>query len=258
MWRRIVGIGRTTPYTKGMKSHWRNRIVTGLLTAAAIAAGACDKTTPPPPAGTGGAGGAGTSNPINKLAENPNSLLGKSAATARDAARKASSAQDAAVGAAQEMSGEASALDLAGLTWSAPAAWEKVKPASTMRAAEFKVDGAGGAASVVFFINIGGDAASNIERWRTQFISDTGGSPQADIASRTIAGCKVSLVKIQGTFKGGQPGGPAADSADWGLRGAVVEGGPKGPVFIKFTGPEATLAEHDAAWNTMINGMRKP
>lgn len=232
--------------------------MTGLLAAAAITASACEKTTPPPPPPPAGAGGAGTSNPINKLAENPNSLLGKSAATARDAARKASSAQDATVGAAQETSGEASALELAGLAWSAPTAWQKVKPASTMRAAEYKVDGAGGAASVVYFINIGGDATSNIERWRTQFTSDTGGTPQADIATRTIAGCKVSLVKVQGTAKGGQPGGPAADSPDWGLRGAVIEGGPKGPVFIKFSGPEATLAEHDATWNTMINGMRKP
>lgn len=232
-----------------------------MVGAAAVLA-ACGNNTPPPPppappAGAGAPAAGGANNPINKLAENPQSLYGRSAATARDAARKASSAQDATVGVAQEMSGEAEALNVAGLAWSAPSAWQKVKPSSSMRAAEYKVTGEAGEASVAFFTNIGGDAKSNIERWRTQFVDGNGGSPEAVISNRTIAGCKVALVTIQGTFKGGQPGGPGSDSPSWGMRGAVIEGGPKGAVFIKFTGPEATLAEHEAAWNTMVNGMRK-
>lgn len=212
----------------------------------------CDQSAPPPRS-------AGSGSPLDKLAENPSSLHGKSAALARDTRRAAESAQDAAVGTAQEMTGEATALTLAGLTWSAPSAWQKAaKPASTMRAAEYKVlsDAGHGEAQVAFFLNVGGDAASNIERWRTQFVDSAGTAPPADVTRRTIAGCKVSLVAIKGLFKGGQPGGPAADSPDYGLRGAVIEG-PQGNVFIKFIGPEATLLEHEAAWQSMMNGMRK-
>jgi hypothetical protein len=218
----------------------------------------CDKSTPPPPSATSGTGASGNGNPINKLAENPNSLLGKSAATARDAARKASSAQDAAVGTAQEISGEASALSVSGLIWSAPTTWEKTTPSSSMRAAEYKVkaEGGGGEATVAFFANIQGDAASNIERWRTQFADAGGGPPEATIKQQTIAGCKVWLASLKGTYKGGSMGGPTADMPNAALRGVIIDG-PQGMVFIKFTGPEATITENEAAWNTMVNGMRK-
>lgn len=229
-----------------------------VLVVSALVSG-CGQSPPPPASATGTGSGGGGGNPIDKLAENPNSLLGKSAATARNTRRMAESAQDAAVGTAQEISGEAEGLNLSGLLWSAPTKWQKVaKPSSTMRAAEFNVpsDAGNGPGQVAFFTNVGGDAASNIERWRTQFVDSAGTAPAADVSKRTIAGCKVSLVTIRGLFKGGQPGGPAEDSPDYGLRGAIVEG-PKGSVFIKFLGPEATLVENEAAWMTMVNGMRK-
>ncbi len=219
--------------------------------------GGCDQS-PPPPASAGGGGGSG-GNALDRLAENPSSLHGKSAALARDTRRKAESAQDAALGTAQEIGGEATALNLVGLTWSAPVAWQRApKPSSTMRAAEFTVPSAAGHGDgqVAFFTNVGGDAASNIERWRTQFVDAAGTSPAADVSKRTISGCAVSLVTIRGLFKGGQPGGPAEDSPDYGLRGAIIAG-PQGSVFIKFIGPEATLLEHEGAWNTMVNGMRR-
>jgi len=217
---------------------------------------ACGKTTPPPAPAAGG-GGGGT-NPAGNVIENPNSLLGRSAKTAKNTVRAVGSAQDAAVGTAQEMSGEADPLALAGLAWSSPSKWTKVKPASTMRAAEFKVasDAGNGEASVAFFTGLGGDPTSNIDRWRGQFSEPGGTPPEADLIQRKIAECKVWLVTIRGMFKGGQPGGPADDAANYGMRGAIIDG-PKGMVFIKFMGPEATLVENESAWSTMVNGMRK-
>lgn len=211
----------------------------------------CDQSPPPPPSAKG--------NPINNLAENPSSLPGKSAAFARDTKRKAESAQDAAVGTAQEISGEASPLNVAGLAWSAPTTWQRAaKPSNEMRAAEFAVssDAGNGDAQVAFFKGVGGDVPSNIERWRGQFVESGGTPPAADISKRTIAGFKVTLVAIRGLFKGDQPGGPAEDTADYGFRGVIVEG-PNGNVIIKFIGSEATLTENEGAWSTMVNGMRK-
>lgn len=211
----------------------------------------CDKSTPPP-----ASAGSGNGNPINHLSETPNSLLGRSAATARDVTRKAEAYEDAAVGAAQEISGEAQSLVISGLRWSAPTSWEKTKPTNSMRAAEFKVPGSGGEAVVAFFANVGGDAQSNIERWRGQFTDNGGGSPDAQTQQRTIAGCKVWLTSLSGTYKGGTMGGPAEDMPNAALRGAIIDG-PQGMIFIKFTGPEATINENEAAWNTMVNGMRR-
>ncbi len=211
----------------------------------------CDQSAPPP-----ASAGSGNGNPINHLSETPNSLLGRSAATARDVTRKAEAYEDAAVGAAQEISGEAQPLIVAGLRWSAPTSWEKTKPASSMRAAEFKVHGSGGEATVAFFANIQGDAQSNIERWRGQFIDSGGGSPDAQTQQRTISGCKVWLTSLSGTYKGGTMGGPAEDMPNAALRGAIIDG-PQGMIFIKFTGPEATINENEAVWNTMVNGMRR-
>lgn len=229
------------------------RISLTALLAAGLSLAACDNSTPPPPNTTNTGGGGGGGNPVDRLAENPNSLLGKSAARGRDVARQVSSAQDAAVGTAQELSGEAEGFSVAGLHWSVPTNWRKVTPSSNMRAAELRVDGSAGEANVAFFTNVGGDADSNINRWRSQFYD----TPPADISTRTIAGSKVRLVTIRGTAKGGQPGGPAEDQANYGLRGAIVDG-PQGMIFIKFQGPEDTLAENEAAWKTMINGMRRP
>lgn len=223
-----------------------------LAAACVLAISGCDKSTPPPPS----AGSSGGGNPINHVSESPNSLLGKSAATARDVTRKAEAYEDAAVGTAQEISGEAKPLVISGLTWSVPSNWEKTKPASSMRAAELKVPGAGGEAVVAFFANIGGDAQSNIERWRGQFVDSGGGPPIATTQQRTIAGCKVWLTSFSGTYKGGTMGGPEEDMPNAALRGAIIDG-PQGMIFIKFTGPEATIKEHEAAWNTMVNGMRK-
>jgi hypothetical protein len=179
---------------------------------------------------------------------------------ARDAVKKAGQAQSQAVGMAGEISGEQTLVAVAGLEWHAPATWQKQPPANKMRAAQFQVapDGGSGEAMVVFSTGIGGDARQNIERWRQQVVDPASGQPAAaEIKTSKIAGCTVTTCVMQGTLVGGQMGGPAVDRADSGFRGAIIEG-PSGAVFIKFTGPADIVSANDAAWNDLLNGMRKP
>lgn len=215
---------------------------------------ACDDSSSKPPASAGG----GNGNPINNLAESPQSLLGKSAGRAREVASQAANQQAAELGLAQEISGESSVVTVAGLEWRPPSAWQQRKPSNSFRSAELLVAGDSGSGEtlVVFSSGIGGDVASNIERWRAQVLDDQGQPAAADLKKHTISGVKVTTVAMQGTLQGGTMGGPAADVPNTGFRGAIVEG-PGGVVFIKMTGPASVIKNADSAWNTMITGMRK-
>jgi len=238
----------------------RNFVVAACLSVAAIGAAGCDDSSSKPPASaTGGGGGAGgNGNPINKLAESPTSLFGKSAATGRDVAKQAANAQAAELGTAQEITGEATGVTVSGLAWSPPAAWQSRAPSNNFRAAELVVagDSGNGEAVAVFSTGIGGDAASNIERWRSQVVNAQGEPAPAELKKQTINGVKVTTVAMEGTLKGGNMGGPSKDQPNYAFRGAIVEG-PTGTVFIKLTGPVGAVKPQDEAWNTMIAGVRK-
>ena len=51
--------------------------------------------------------------------------------------------------------------------------------------------------------------------------------------------------------------GEAAPHLKWLLRGAIVET-PDGLLFIKMTGPAEQMASTAAAFNAMIDGLKKP
>jgi hypothetical protein len=221
--------------------------------AALIGAG-CDDSAKPPASATGGQG-------ISKLAETPSSLLGKSAARGRDVAKDAANAQSAALGMGQELTGEAGSVSLNGVEWSPPTEWATRPVSNPMRAAELVVapdagDG-GGETLAVFSKGIGGDEASNIERWRSLVVDEGGLPAPASPKKAKIAGIDVTTIAMEGTLKAGAMSGSTTDLPNQAFRGAIVSA-PGGTVFIKLTGPAATVAKHDAAWNTMIGGMRKP
>lgn len=224
--------------------------ITLLLSIAGLATG-CDDSSKPPASATGQG--------INNLAESPSSLLGKSAARGRDVARDAVNYQNEASGIAAEGTGEAQPVTVSGVGLSVPTSWTSRKPSSSMRVAEFVVapDSGGGEAVVAFFGSIGGDAISNIERWRQQVVNPEGASvEETNTKVRTVSGIKVTTVSMDGTLKGGTMGGPAKDMPNSGFRAAIIEG-PKGSAYIKFTGPISVISQNEGAWEAMISGMRK-
>ncbi len=213
---------------------------------------------PPPPAPAGGGTQqSGSNGALSGLSEQPKSLLGRSAKTARDVVAQAENKQAEAVGMAGEMSGETASLEITGLVWSAPTAWERVQPANAMRKAELHVkspDGEGEAV-VTFSTGIGGSVEANIDRWAGQFL--TSGGPAVPMPKhRIVAGVTVTLVELDGTYKDSMPGAEATERPGYALKGAVVEG-PQGTVFIKMVGPKAVVDQAGSAWAMMIDGMRK-
>jgi hypothetical protein len=156
-------------------------------------------------------------------------------------------------------------LSLAGVMFTLAEGWTKDKPASMMRAAQYRLPGPGGDAEMVFFYfgsGQGGDAKANIDRWVGQFSPETAttatqGMEVAHLEQDTL---KLALVRTSGTYKVGAMGPmmPAQDpKPGYSLFGVVVEGGPEGSVFVKTTGPKATVDAQSKALEAFARSIRK-
>ena len=155
-------------------------------------------------------------------------------------------------------------ISLAGVTFTLGEGWVKDTPASSMRAAQYKLPGADDAELVVFYFGPGqgGDAKSNIERWVGQFKpeTDTTTSLPMDVANLEQNGLKVALVKTSGTYAGTSMGPmmpPQPPKPGFALFGLVVEGGPQGSLFIRATGPKAAMDAQAKALEAFARSARK-
>jgi hypothetical protein len=152
------------------------------------------------------------------------------------------------------------ALVAAALTFTTPAGWKASPPMSSMRVAEFTLPHAQGDTEdaqliVYYFGGGGGSVDANINRWIAQ-MRQADGRPSSAVAkknARTVNGLTVSLVDVSGTYVAEVSPGSAEhhNNPNFRLRAGVVET-PKGPYFIKLTGPEKTVARWDAAFNQFI------
>ena len=153
---------------------------------------------------------------------------------------------------------------LAGLTFTAPAAWHTRPAASTMRVAEFVVPKAAGdpedAEVVVYFFGVTvGSVNSNVDRWIGQ-MQQPDGSASKDKARReaqTINGLKVTMVDLAGTYVAEvRPGATERyNKPNFRLRAAVIET-PRGAYYIKMTGPAKTMAAADADFKKFLATLR--
>ena len=138
-----------------------------------------------------------------------------------------------------------------------PPTWKWVAVAgNSMRKAQLRVDGEGGAsADVVFFTfgaGQGGGVQGNVSRWIGQF--DQGDGKKVDAVEETaeVKGTKLTRVRVDsGTFNSGMPGGPTTPQTDYGLYGAILES-KEGDVFIKLTGPAALVRAAAADFEAML------
>jgi hypothetical protein len=88
------------------------------------------------------------------------------------------------------------------------------------------------------------------------------GAPSADKARRetlTVNGLKVTTVDVAGTYVAElRPGATERhNKPGFRLRAAVIET-PRGPYYIKMTGPAATMAAADADFRKFVAGLRYP
>lgn len=163
-----------------------------------------------------------------------------------------------------EVKFEDSFMTVGGVSWSVPEGWKSREPSSSMRVAEFDIPGEAGAGEAIFFYfgpGQGGSAEQNVRRWVGQFTpdEDTTGV-QTTAAEFDYDGIRVALVKASGTYTPStmMPGAPAQPpQANHALFGAVFEGGPAGSIFMRATGPKATMDAQDDAFESFVKSVRK-
>lgn len=134
------------------------------------------------------------------------------------------------------------------LHFTAPPAWKSRPAASAMRVAEFTVpraagDSEDGEVVVYFFGGAGGGVKENIERWVGQFQAADGGPASAPVEMVSkIGALTVTSVDVSGTYVAEiRPGqSERFNKPGFRMRAAVIET-PKGPYFVKLTGPQATV-----------------
>lgn len=153
-------------------------------------------------------------------------------------------------------------LQVAGLAFTVSEDWENVKIANPVRVAQYKINGSAGAAEMAVFYfgqNQGGGMEDNIRRWAGQFSDPANPEAAAQVGRIEKGDLRIALVKTEGTYNPGSMGpmAPAPEPQEnFALFGLVVEGGPEGSVFIRVTGPKATMAENDADFETMAQSAR--
>jgi hypothetical protein len=152
-----------------------------------------------------------------------------------------------------------------GYSLRAPEGWKRVPPKSNMVETEFSIPGAAADAAEqpgrMTVMGAGGSIQANIDRWQGQFTQPDGSATKDKATSKKLelAGCKVTIVDIPGTFKdmpGGPPaGGRAIERPGYRMRAAIVETPDRGNYFLKFYGPAQTVAAHADGFRTMVEGM---
>jgi len=140
-----------------------------------------------------------------------------------------------------------------GLTWSAPGPLQRRAPKSSMRAAEYGVEGDPQAELSVFYFGPGqgGAVDANITRWLGQLTQPDGSdtAKRAKRADKKVRGIAVTTVEATGGYSGGMGGGAPIERAT--LLGAIATGS-EGPVFFKLVGSAAVIAKARPSFEALV------
>jgi hypothetical protein len=142
-----------------------------------------------------------------------------------------------------------------------PESWKKKMPRSRIIEHEYEVPAVEGdeQAGRMTVMGAGGSIEDNIGRWVGQF-DLKGGKPKKE--ETKVAGQKVFLVDISGTYKDTPPGaGPFSGAKpilreNYRMLAAIIATEKDGQHFIKFYGPKATVAKNEEAFKKMIDSLK--
>lgn len=229
---------------------WKAWCAASLAAAVVVGGlGGCEQKTPPPASAVN----PGSRVPLGGLVDQPNSIPGKAAAAGRDAAKALESASQQAANVADQVQGQGSFVTVGTLNFRVPEGWKSIPPLNRMQTAALQV-GENAQTICVFLTGIGGDTASNLNRWRTQ-VTDPGTDQPATsrVQNKTINGMKVTMVSMEGTYAA-MTTGVTTKLPDQGFRGAIIEA-PSGAIFVRLTGPVEAVNGATAAWEKMVMGL---
>jgi len=146
-------------------------------------------------------------------------------------------------------------------TFQKPASFKvKATPPGGMRAAQLEVPGTDGKLSgeAIFFYfgqGQGGGTQANVDRWLAAF-QEPKDKLNSKVEKKKAGSGEVTYVEAEGTYMSGMPGGPRTPQAGSKLLGAILES-PEGNVFVRLTGPAATVKGADADFRKMIESAFK-
>jgi hypothetical protein len=143
-------------------------------------------------------------------------------------------------------------------TFQKPAGF-KVKSVSEsgMRRAELEYGEAGKTAEAIFYFfgqGQGGDRQANVTRWLGAF-EEPKDKINSKVETKKVGSAEVTYVEAEGTYKSGMPGGPTTPKPGTKLLGAILES-PNGNVYVRMTGPIATVKAADAEFRKMIESAK--
>ena len=137
------------------------------------------------------------------------------------------------------------------LTWKSPAGWTLVPNPNGMRLATYQLPRAPADKDTTELVvaRAGGDVEGNVKRWVGQFDDEY----KLTETHKSVHALKVTVVQIDGTYKGGMSG-PVATHAGWTMLAAIVETTGQS-YFFKVIGPSATVHAATKSFDAMIDGL---
>jgi hypothetical protein len=151
----------------------------------------------------------------------------------------------------------AATFTVAGMDFTRPSGWALASP-GPMRAAELQHPAMPSGAIV--FTHFGergaGAVADNLTRWARQVVDDAGQATLPEVTEANTGadggGRKITFARYEGTYLAGTPGQAPTPMPGTLFLGAIIEGGPSGPVYMRAFGPRAEMAGQVEAIFTML------
>jgi hypothetical protein len=139
-------------------------------------------------------------------------------------------------------------------TFQKPASFKaKPTPPGGMRAAQLEYTADGKTAEAIFYFfgqGQGGGTQANVDRWLGSF-QEPKEKINSKVEKKKVGSGEVTYVEAEGTYMSGMPGAPKTPQAGTKLLGAILEN-PNGNVFVRMTGPAATVKAADSDFRKMI------
>jgi len=155
---------------------------------------------------------------------------------------------------------EGNTATAASLSFQIDPQWTVETPASSMRAAQFRlpaVEGDAEAGELAIFQGIGGSPDANVKRWIEQFQQPDGkpSSEAAKVENKKVGDFIVMTLDVGGTYSGSSMMGGGSDKPGFRMLAAVVVG-PNGPWQFKLTGTEKTIGHWKPAFDALIDSLK--
>lgn len=150
-------------------------------------------------------------------------------------------------------------VDAGGLTFEAPADWEKSKPKSQMRKAQLSVKPVGSdkekAELVVYAFPEGaGTVEANVARWQNQFKDGEGNTPEVQTKKVEGKNVEVTRVEVAGTYT--DPFAGTGPQKNFRLLGAIVQ--TDGAAFyLKMIGPDKTMESIEEDFDELLKSIKE-